>query len=111
MAGPIFLIDEDVTTAPGTNGHANGANGAAKSNGGSDASCDVASSLFELDLLAYTRDFNERVVSAYNEGDDDRLPADISVARSLIPAGTGVLRDFSYIAPEIPEFDHNFSFR
>ena len=107
MAGPIFLIDEDVTTAPGTNGHANGATGAAKSNGGSDASCDVASSLFELDLLAYTRDFNERVVSASNEGDDDRLPADISVARSLIPAGTGVLRDFSYIAPEIPEFDHN----
>ena len=32
------------------------------------------------------------------------LPADLSVARSLIPAGTASLRDFSYIAPEIPEY-------
>jgi pyruvate ferredoxin oxidoreductase beta subunit len=30
------------------------------------------------------------------------MPADIGVARSLVPAGTGVLRDFSYIAPQIP---------
>lgn len=106
MAGPIFLIDEDVVAeTPATNGHA-GANGV-KSNGAADASCDIASSRFELDLIAYTRDFNERIVNAYNEGDDDSLPADISVARSLIPAGTGVLRDFSYIAPEIPEFNHN----
>jgi len=106
MAGPIFLIDEDVVAeTPATNGHA-GANGM-KSNGAGDASCDVAGSRFELDLIAYTRDFNERVVNAYNEGDDDSLPADISVARSLIPAGTGVLRDFSYIAPEIPEFNHS----
>ena len=29
------------------------------------------------------------------------------MARSLVPAGTGVLRDFSYIAPEIPEFDND----
>ncbi len=26
------------------------------------------------------------------------------MARSLIPAGTATLRDFSYIAPEIPEY-------
>ena len=32
------------------------------------------------------------------------LPADLSVARSLVPAGTATLRDFSYIAPEIPEY-------
>ena len=32
------------------------------------------------------------------------LPADLSVARSLIPAGTATLRDFSYIAPDIPEY-------
>ncbi len=50
-------------------------------------------------------DFNERVVGAYNKGTADRgLAADDFVARSIVPAGTGALRDFSYIAPEIPEF-------
>ncbi len=50
-------------------------------------------------------DFNERVVGAYNNGTAERgLDADAFVARSIIPAGTGALRDFSYIAPEIPEF-------
>jgi len=47
--------------------------------------------------------FNENVISAYNFGTaDSGLTADIQVARSLIPAGTGALRDFSYIAPDIP---------
>ena len=50
-------------------------------------------------------DFSERVVGAYNSGLAERgLPADDQVARSVVPAGTGALRDFSYIAPEIPEF-------
>jgi pyruvate/2-oxoacid:ferredoxin oxidoreductase beta subunit/Pyruvate/2-oxoacid:ferredoxin oxidoreductase delta subunit len=50
-------------------------------------------------------DFNERVVGAYNSGLAERgLPADLQVARSVVPAGTGALRDFSYIAPEIPQF-------
>lgn len=50
-------------------------------------------------------DFNERIVGAYNDGTaEDGLTADLTTARSLIPAGTGSLRDFSYIAPEIPEF-------
>lgn len=102
MGGPIFLIDEDVVaTMPAKNGHANG-----KSKGDA-AGDEIAASLLELDLLAYTRDFNKRIIDAYNAGDDDVLPADISVARSLIPAGTGSFRDFSYIAPEIPEFDLN----
>jgi pyruvate/2-oxoacid:ferredoxin oxidoreductase beta subunit/NAD-dependent dihydropyrimidine dehydrogenase PreA subunit len=49
------------------------------------------------------QDFNERIVGAYNDGSAELgLPADHSTARSLIPAGTGSLRDFSYIAPEIP---------
>ncbi|MCB0126879.1 MAG: hypothetical protein KDE58_31685, partial [Caldilineaceae bacterium] len=61
--------------------------------------------IFKLDLKAYSADFNQRIVDAYNRGDDDSLIADMSVARSLIPAGTGVYRDFSYIAPEIPEFN------
>ena len=50
-------------------------------------------------------DFNERVVGAYNRGAGElELDAEIQTARSVIPAGTGALRDFSYIAPDIPEF-------
>src|SRR6516164_5918195 len=50
-------------------------------------------------------DFNERVVGAYNGGLAERgLPADDYSARSIVPAGTGALRDFSYIAPDIPKF-------
>src|SRR5881296_3704908 len=50
-------------------------------------------------------DFNSRVVGAYNDGSAEKgLEADDAVARSIIPAATGALRDFSYIAPDIPEF-------
>ena len=50
-------------------------------------------------------DFNERIIRSYEEGTAEKgLPADLSVARSLIPAGTATLRDFSYIAPDIPEY-------
>lgn len=62
--------------------------------------------LIELDLDRYVDDFNRRVIGAYQEGKGSaELPADLGVARSLIPPGTGALRDFSYIAPEIPQFD------
>src|SRR6478609_6345766 len=48
-------------------------------------------------------DFNERIIRGYEEGyGESQLPADLSLARSLIPAGTASLRDFSYISPEIP---------
>src|SRR4029079_10476182 len=48
-------------------------------------------------------DFNERIVRGYEEGyGESELPADLSLARSLVPAGTASLRDFSYISPEIP---------
>ena len=51
------------------------------------------------------QDFNDRVVEAYNNGTAEKgLIADDAVARSIIPGGTGALRDFSYIAPDIPEF-------
>src|SRR5688572_23307289 len=51
------------------------------------------------------RDFNERIIRQYEEGTAEKgLPADLSVARSLVPAGTATLRDFSYIAPDIPEY-------
>ena len=50
-------------------------------------------------------DFNERVVGAYNDGIVEKgLEVDVGVVRSIIPAGTGAFRDFSYIAPDIPEF-------
>ncbi len=45
------------------------------------------------------------VVEAYNRGSGSSLEADAFVARSIIPAGTGRARDFSYIAPELPEFN------
>jgi pyruvate ferredoxin oxidoreductase beta subunit len=62
--------------------------------------------IIELDLDRYVDDFNRRVIGAYQDGKASAvLPADIGVARSLIPPGTGALRDFSYIAPEIPKFD------
>ncbi|REK05538.1 MAG: 4Fe-4S dicluster domain-containing protein [Planctomycetota bacterium] len=50
-------------------------------------------------------DFNDRVIRAYEEGTAEKgLPADLALARSLVPAGTATLRDFSYIAPDIPEY-------
>lgn len=50
-------------------------------------------------------DFFDRVLTEYNEGTGpSSLEADTAVARSVIPAGTGAYRDFSYIAPEIPEY-------
>jgi pyruvate/2-oxoacid:ferredoxin oxidoreductase beta subunit/NAD-dependent dihydropyrimidine dehydrogenase PreA subunit len=49
------------------------------------------------------QDFNERIIRGYEEGYGEKdLPADLSVARSLVPAGTATLRDFSNISPEIP---------
>ena len=50
-------------------------------------------------------EFRRRVVAAYNNGTAElRLSADRDAARSLVPAGTGALRDFSYLAPETPRF-------
>lgn len=57
------------------------------------------------DDLVDLDDFMKRVVPAYEQGHGDvSLEADLDTARSIIPGGTGALRDFSYIAPEIPEF-------
>ena len=50
-------------------------------------------------------DFNERVIRGYEEGNGEKdLPADLPIARSFIAAGSATLRDFSYVAPEIPEY-------
>ncbi len=52
------------------------------------------------------QDFFDRVIAGYNEGGGpETLPADLDVARSLIPAGTGAYRNFSYISPQIPAFE------
>ena len=53
------------------------------------------SHVIELDLDRYVDDFNRRVIGAYQRGQAAaELPADLGVARSLIPPGTGALRDF-----------------
>jgi len=114
MASAIYLIDDlDTTTLNGkqTNGHSNG-----HSNGHNGQLAEeielspFGSEGFQsctMDLDTYIADFNQRIIGAYESGKDEDLVADIGVARSIIPAGTGVFRDFSYIAPEIPEFNLN----
>src|SRR5881409_1003228 len=65
---------------------------------------DSAYKLVSLPVLDVT-DFNERIIRGYEEGYGEKdLPADLTLARSLIPAGTATLRDFSNISPEIPEY-------
>ena len=63
--------------------------------------------LLDLDLERYVGDFG-RVTTAYQTGvAGEELPADVGLARSLIPPGTGAMRDFSYVGTEIPEFLHD----
>src|SRR3954452_368171 len=58
-----------------------------------------------LDVHRYVEDFAASVVPAYRRGvADEELGADAGVARSLIPPGTSATRDFSALAPRIPEF-------
>jgi pyruvate ferredoxin oxidoreductase beta subunit len=45
------------------------------------------------------------VLEAYNNGAGSSQPADAFVAQSVLPASTGATRDFSYIAPELPELN------
>ena len=57
-----------------------------------------------FDIHAYVDDFNATVVGAYATGRGDaELPADSGVARSVVPPGTAATRDFSGLAPRIPE--------
>ena len=65
---------------------------------------ELGRSLLDLDIEQYVEEFG-RVTTAYQTGvAGDELPADVGLARSLIPPGTGRMRDFSYIGREIPEF-------
>ena len=56
---------------------------------------------FDTDVLD-VQAFFENVLCEYGQGTDDNLAADANLARSIIPAGTGALRDFSYLAPRNP---------
>ncbi|MEM0951976.1 MAG: thiamine pyrophosphate-dependent enzyme [Cyanobacteria bacterium P01_H01_bin.74] len=53
----------------------------------------------------YDYDRAQEVLDSYNKGAGSSLVADEFVAQSVLPAGTGGERDFSYIAPELPEFE------
>lgn len=65
---------------------------------------DAPYKLIDLPVLDVVQ-FNETVIRGYEDGyGPEELSADLGVARSLIPAGTATLRDFSYIAPEIPQY-------
>jgi pyruvate/2-oxoacid:ferredoxin oxidoreductase beta subunit/formate hydrogenlyase subunit 6/NADH:ubiquinone oxidoreductase subunit I len=58
-----------------------------------------------FDLEAYEDEFNDSIVPAYRRGvADAEWPADIGLARSVIPPGTASVRDFSHLAPQLPRF-------
>src|SRR6266542_6019558 len=68
----------------------------------------VADAQHLFDVHAYVDDFNRAVMRAYRANDADvELPADRGVARSIMPPGTAATRDFSHLAPRIPEFIAN----
>jgi pyruvate/2-oxoacid:ferredoxin oxidoreductase beta subunit/Pyruvate/2-oxoacid:ferredoxin oxidoreductase delta subunit len=63
----------------------------------------VATPLF--DITAYVEDFGASIVPAYRRGiADEEWPADVGLARSVIPPGTAATRDFSRLAPRLPQF-------
>ena len=63
-----------------------------------------AATLPLFDVHGYVDDFNRGIVPAYGRGTADaELPADAGVARSIIPPGTAAIRDFSHLAPQIPD--------
>jgi pyruvate ferredoxin oxidoreductase beta subunit len=58
-----------------------------------------------FDVQAYVEDFNASIVPAYRRGvADAEWPADVGLARSIIPPGTAAVRDFSRLALTIPDF-------
>ena len=58
---------------------------------------------FDPDTFATS--FEASVVDAYRRGvAEAELPSDAAVARSVIPPGTAATRDFSGLAPRIPQF-------
>jgi len=67
------------------------------------ASAAGAAPAFDLD--AYEAEFDDSIVPAYRRGvADAEWPADLGLARSIIPPGTAATRDFSHLAPRLPQF-------
>src|SRR6476620_10152792 len=57
------------------------------------------------DEVVNAKHFFDQVIPLYEKGVGDiELEADLDIARSAVPAASGGPRDFSFIAPEIPEF-------
>ncbi|MBF0622541.1 MAG: 4Fe-4S binding protein [Magnetococcales bacterium] len=52
----------------------------------------------------YDMDRAQAILTAYNTGQGSGQAADPFVGCSLVPAATGSHRDFSYIAPDLPEY-------
>jgi pyruvate ferredoxin oxidoreductase beta subunit len=64
----------------------------------------MAAALPVFDVHAYVEDFASTIMPAYRSGTADRgQPADTGLARSVIPPGTAATRDFSTLAPTIPQ--------
>jgi pyruvate/2-oxoacid:ferredoxin oxidoreductase beta subunit/Fe-S-cluster-containing hydrogenase component 2 len=62
----------------------------------------LATPLF--DIASYVEEFGASIVPAYRRGvADEEWPADVGLARSVIPPGTAATRDFSRLAPRLPQ--------
>ncbi len=62
----------------------------------------IAVPLFDIDT--YVEEFGQSIVPAYRQGvADAEWPADVGLARSVIPPGTAATRDFSRLAPQLPQ--------
>ena len=62
----------------------------------------IAPPLFDID--AYVEEFGASIVPAYRQGiADAEWPADVGLARSVVPPGTAATRDFSRLAPRLPQ--------
>ena len=58
-----------------------------------------------FDVRTYVEEFEDAIVPAYQRGRADaEWPADAGLARSIIPPGTAASRDFSHLAPLLPQF-------
>src|SRR5262245_16327070 len=57
-----------------------------------------------FDIRSYVEEFGASIVPAYRRGvADDEWPADVGLARSVVPPGTAATRDFSRLAPRLPQ--------
>jgi pyruvate/2-oxoacid:ferredoxin oxidoreductase beta subunit/Pyruvate/2-oxoacid:ferredoxin oxidoreductase delta subunit len=65
---------------------------------------DPAEAVPAFDLRTYVDSFETSIVPAYRRGvADAEWPAEPGMARSVLPAGTAAVRDFSHLSPRIPQ--------